>query len=118
MACEYFSKEVARIHGSAQVAGQKNRRKYRGIYSAKVVFAAVVILVTADVDVDVDVDVDKDLEGVVEEVAEVVAGVSEIVEERLTSTALISPTPLTRLLTNNGLRLVQAVFELISLRNA
>ena len=27
MACAYFSREVARIHGSAQVAGQTNRRK-------------------------------------------------------------------------------------------
>ena len=27
MACAYFSREVARIHGSAQVAGQMSRRK-------------------------------------------------------------------------------------------
>ena len=31
MVCTYFSREVARIHGSAQVAGQTNRHKRRGI---------------------------------------------------------------------------------------
>ena len=34
MACTYFSREVARIHGSAQVAGQTSCRKCRQIYSA------------------------------------------------------------------------------------
>ena len=34
MACAYLSREVARIHGSAQVAGQTSRRKRRQIYSA------------------------------------------------------------------------------------
>ena len=34
MACAYFSREVARIHGSAQVAGQTNRRKRCEIYSS------------------------------------------------------------------------------------
>ena len=34
MVCAYFSKEVSRIHGSAQVAGQTSRRKCRQIYSA------------------------------------------------------------------------------------
>ena len=33
MACAYFSREVDRIHGSAQVAGQTNCRKRRVIYS-------------------------------------------------------------------------------------
>ena len=76
-----------------------------------VVVAAEVVLVTADVDAD------KDLEGVMEEAAEVVARLAEIAEECLTSTALIYPTPLARLLTKNGLCLVQAVGDLISLRN-
>ena len=34
MACAYFSREVARIHGSTQVTGQTNCHKRRGIYSA------------------------------------------------------------------------------------
>ena len=34
MACAYLSREVARIHGSAQVAGQTDRCKRREIYSA------------------------------------------------------------------------------------
>ena len=34
MACAYFSREVARIHGSDQVAVETNRPKRRGIYSA------------------------------------------------------------------------------------
>ena len=34
MACTYFSTEVARIHVPDQVAGQTNRRKRCGIYSA------------------------------------------------------------------------------------
>ena len=33
MACAYFSREVARIHGSSQVAVQTSRRKRRQIYS-------------------------------------------------------------------------------------
>ena len=33
MACAYFSKEVSRIHGSAQVAGQTSRHKRCQIYS-------------------------------------------------------------------------------------
>ena len=36
MLCAYFSREVARIHGSAQVAGQTSRRKRRKIYSADI----------------------------------------------------------------------------------
>ena len=34
MACAYFSREVSRIHGLDQVAGQISRRKRRQIYSA------------------------------------------------------------------------------------
>ena len=34
MACTYLYREVARIHGSAQFAGQTSRRKRRQIYSA------------------------------------------------------------------------------------
>ena len=34
MACTYFYREVSRIHGSAQIAGQTSRRKRRKIYSA------------------------------------------------------------------------------------
>ena len=34
MACAYFSRELARIHGSSQVAGQTSRRKRRQIYLA------------------------------------------------------------------------------------
>ena len=34
MVCTYFSREVARIHGSAQVDVQTSRRKRRQIYSA------------------------------------------------------------------------------------
>ena len=34
MACSYFSREVAQIHGSDQVAGQTSCRKRRQIYSA------------------------------------------------------------------------------------
>ena len=37
MACTYLSREVARIHGSAQVAGQTSRRKRRQIYSADII---------------------------------------------------------------------------------
>ena len=33
MACAYFSREVARIHGSSQFSGQTNRCKCQGIYS-------------------------------------------------------------------------------------
>ena len=88
---------LSRFHGTCGDSFDQQLGLNRGIYSAKVVFAAVVILVTADVDVDVDVDVDKDLEGVVEEVAEVVAGVIEIAEECPNSTVLISPTPLAHL---------------------
>ena len=73
--------------------------------------AAKVILVT------VDVDADEHMEGVMEEAAEVVAGVIEIAEECLTSTALISPTPLAHLLTKNGPRSVQAVGEPMLLSN-
>ena len=75
-----------------------------------VVVAAVVIFLAADVDAD------KYLEEVMEEAAEEVARVGEVVEECQTSTALISPTPLTRLLTKNGPQSVQAVSELMSLR--
>ena len=74
--------------------------------------AADVVLVTADVDAD------KDMEGVMGEAAEVVAGVIEIAEECLTSTALISPTPLANLPTKNGPRSVQAVGKPMSLSNA
>ena len=31
MACSYFSRELARIHGSAQVSGKTNRHKRLGI---------------------------------------------------------------------------------------
>ena len=34
MACAYFSREVARIHGSAQVSGQKSCCKQRQMYSS------------------------------------------------------------------------------------
>ena len=34
MVCAYFSREISRIHGSAQVSGQTSRRKHRQIYSA------------------------------------------------------------------------------------
>ena len=77
-----------------------------------VVGAAVVVLVTADVDAD------EDLEGLMEDALEVVAQVAEIAEECLTSTALISPTPLANLPKNNGPRSVQAVGDPISLSNA
>ena len=73
--------------------------------------ATKVFLVTADVDAD------EDKERVVEESAEVLAGVIEIAEECPTSTALISPTPLTYLLTNNGPCSVQAVGKPMSLSN-
>ena len=37
MPCAYFYREVAQIHGSAQVAGQTSRRKKRQIYSAEII---------------------------------------------------------------------------------
>ena len=77
-----------------------------------VVVAAEVVLVNAYVDAE------EDMEGVTEEDAEVVSGVIEIAEECPTSTALISPTPLAHLPIKNGPRLVQAVGDPISLRNA
>ena len=73
----------------------------------------VVVAVVVFVDADVDADVEEDLE----EAAEEMAGVAEIAEECPTSTALISPTPLACLPTNNGLRSVQAVDKLMSLSN-
>ena len=63
-------------------------------------------------------DADKDMEGVMEKAAEVVARVIEIAEERPTSTALISPTPLANLPTKNGPLLVQEVGKPMSLSNA
>ena len=77
-----------------------------------VVVAAEVVLVTSDVDTD------EDMEGVMGEASEVVARVIEIAEERLTLTALISPTPLAHLPTKIGPRSVQAVGEPMSLSNA
>ena len=74
--------------------------------------AAEVVLIIADVDAD------EDREGVMEEAVEVVSGVADIAEECLTSTALISLTPRAHLLTNNRLRSVQAVRDLISLSNS
>ena len=67
--------------------------------------------------VTTDVDADEDMEGVMGVAAEVVTGVIEIAEECLTSTALISPTPLAHVPMKNGPRLVQAVGEPISLSN-
>ena len=112
MVYAYLSREVAWIHGSAQVSGQTNHRKIRGIYSTDSSGHGRGRLVIADVDAD------KDLEEVEEEAAELVAVVAEIVEECLTSTALTSPTPLAHLPTKNGPRLVQAVGEPMSLNNA
>ena len=77
-----------------------------------VVAADVVVLVTSDADAE------KNLEGVMEEAAELVSGVAEIAEECPTSTALISPTPLTHLPTKSGPRSVQEVGKPISLSNA
>ena len=70
-----------------------------------------------DVLVTTDVDADGDMEGVMEEAAELVAGVIDISEEYSTSTALISPTPLAHLPTKNEPRLVQEVWEPMSLSN-
>ena len=52
MACAYFSREVARIHGSAQVAGQKIAASDVESTQQTVVVAAVFFLVTADVNTD------------------------------------------------------------------
>ena len=51
MVCAYLSKEVAQIHGSAQVAGQTSHH------------------------VTTDMDTDKEMEELMEEAAELVAGV-------------------------------------------
>ena len=75
------------------------------------VAAKVVLLTTA-------VDADEDNEGVMGEATEVVSGVIDIAEECLTSTALISPTPLAHLPTKNEPHSVQAVGEPMSLSNA
>ena len=74
--------------------------------------AAVVVLVIAGVDAD------EYLEEVKEDATEVVTRGAETMEGFPTSTALISLTSLAHLLTKNGLRSVQAVGKLISLRNA
>ena len=74
--------------------------------------ATEVVLVTSDMDGE------KDVEVVTVESAEVVAGVIEIAEECLTSTALISPTPLVHLPTKNGPRSFQTVGKPMSLSSA
>ena len=113
MVCAYLSKEVAQIHGSAQVAGQTIRRKRRQIYSADSSGSGQGRL--GNRGHGRCMRIWKEVMGYA---AEVVAGVIEIAEECPTSMALIYPTPLAHLPTNNGPRLVQAVGEPMSLSNA